>query len=505
MSLSVKQINNIFQEIISNKKNINKITLLFDSIQDQKSEDLIIFTSINKLKKIFENFFKTQELNTNQKLFKNKEETPQIIFEKWLYEKFKLYLETLLDLLQNPQPRIQVPSLKYLMFFIKIEAQQNNEFNLKLFVNLIKRMLFSPNLSELVIEEFKNYVNFDDIKLYTMKSLNSIIQNEISKDSKKANFVLNAFPLIETIPVPEEEVNSFYAEIPQQPNITSTTFHKKEYNKMWLNYLKLDIPNTILKQILKEMDTKIIPHLRDPILITDFLMKCYDKSGIISILALKGIFVLMTEHGIEFPQFYTKLYAILQHDIFYQDEVSEFWVLLDVFLSSLIMPSYLAAAFAKRLARITLDAPPSGCLVAIPLIMNILIRYPSCRVLVDETLAIQEEKLSLIQTNDPYLFYEKNPEKSCALQSSLWEIKTLQKHYLPQVARLACSIEQISFDSSNLYNIIDLIDFSYKILFDSEISKKTKKDPSINFISQNQLFDPKNDSLKVMQMFSFEN
>ena len=45
------------------------------------------------------------------------------------------------------------------------------------------------------------------------------------------------------------------------------------------------------------------------------------------------------------------------------------------------LPAYLVAAFAKRLARLALTAPPEALLMVLPFICNLLRRHPACRVL----------------------------------------------------------------------------------------------------------------------------
>jgi len=46
------------------------------------------------------------------------------------------------------------------------------------------------------------------------------------------------------------------------------------------------------------------------------LTRSYDIGGVISVMALSGLFVLMTKHGLEYPNFYEKLYALLNSAIF---------------------------------------------------------------------------------------------------------------------------------------------------------------------------------------------
>ncbi|KAJ0655887.1 putative nucleolar complex protein [Helianthus annuus] len=58
--------------------------------------------------------------------------------------------------------------------------------------------------------------------------------------------------------------------------------------------------------------------------------------------------------------------------------------LLDSCLKSPLLPAYLAASFAKKLSRLALTIPPSGNLVVIALIHNLLRRHPSINCLVHQ-------------------------------------------------------------------------------------------------------------------------
>lgn len=62
---------------------------------------------------------------------------------------------------------------------------------------------------------------------------------------------------------------------------------------------------------------------------------------------------------------------------------SFFLQLLDTCLKSPLLPAYLAAAFAKKLSRLSISVPPSGALVIIALIHNLLRRHPSINCLVN--------------------------------------------------------------------------------------------------------------------------
>ncbi|XP_022878064.1 nucleolar complex protein 4 homolog [Olea europaea var. sylvestris] len=88
-------------------------------------------------------------------------------------------------------------------------------------------------------------------------------------------------------------------------------------------------------------------------------------------MALSSLYVLMTKHGLEYPNFYDKLYAPLEPSIFMSKHRAKFFQLLDSCLKSPLLPAYLAAAFCKKLSRLALCVPPFGAL-AVALVHNLL-------------------------------------------------------------------------------------------------------------------------------------
>lgn len=63
--------------------------------------------------------------------------------------------------------------------------------------------------------------------------------------------------------------------------------------------------------------------------------------------------------------------------------------------SSSHLPVYLVAAFAKRLARLALTAPPTALVIVLPFIYNLIRRHPSCRVLIHKPSTEDGERQSL--------------------------------------------------------------------------------------------------------------
>lgn len=67
---------------------------------------------------------------------------------------------------------------------------------------------------------------------------------------------------------------------------------------------------------------------------SDFLTRSYDIGGVISVMALSSLYVLMTQHGLEYPNFYEKLYLLLEPSIFMAKHRAKFF---QVILSSLLL------------------------------------------------------------------------------------------------------------------------------------------------------------------------
>ncbi|XWS63197.1 hypothetical protein CRYUN_Cryun06bG0075200 [Craigia yunnanensis] len=159
---------------------------------------------------------------------------------------------------------------------------------------------------------------------------------------------------------------------------------KLKFTKAWISFLRLPIPVDVYKEVLATLHQAVIPHLSNPIILCDFLTRSYDIGGLVSVIALSSLFILMTQHGLEYPDFYEKLYALLAPSIFMTKHRAKFFQLLDSCLKSPLLPAYLAAAFAKKLSRLAVSVPPSGALVIIALIHNLLCRHLSINCLVNK-------------------------------------------------------------------------------------------------------------------------
>ena len=111
--------------------------------------------------------------------------------------------------------------------------------------------------------------------------------------------------------------------------------------------------------ILSSMNTKILPKCENPLFFSDFLIKAFDQAREdisnlpLSIHALSGLFVLITSHGLDYPDYYKYLYLLVSHlkSIFQLEEKHKFLRLLELSLKSSKISSLIVASFMKRILR----------------------------------------------------------------------------------------------------------------------------------------------------------
>jgi U3 small nucleolar RNA-associated protein 19 len=116
------------------------------------------------------------------------------------------------------------------------------------------------------------------------------------------------------------------------------------------------------------------------------------------------------------------------------------------------LPAALIASFIKRMARLSLTAPPAASAAIIPFIYNLLKRHPTCMTLIHSNKASAEAE-------DPFSMAELDPYKTNAMESSLWEVKTLAEHYYANVSTLAKIFSEQFLKPK--YNLEDFLDHTY--------------------------------------------
>nr|XP_020036818.1 nucleolar complex protein 4 homolog isoform X1 [Castor canadensis] len=420
-------------------------------------------------------------------------------YKVWMRHRYNSCCNRLQELLAHPSFQVKELALRTLMKFVQLEGAQPLEkaqweghylFPHTLFKAVVGGLLSPEEDHSLLISQFCQYMEYDDIRYHTMQAATSTTAR-ITKQQTEVPIIFwnNAFALLSAVSLPHQEcsVTSFYvkhAELSDKWKVTHLKEHRKAFQEMWLGFLKHKLPLSLYKKVLVAMHDSILPHLAQPTLMIDFLTSACDVGGAISLLALNGLFILIHKHNLEYPDFYQKLYGLLDPSIFHVKYRARFFHLADLFLSSSHLPAYLVAAFAKRLARLALTAPPEALLMALPFICNLLRRHPACRILVHRP---QGPELDA----DPYNPDEVDPARSHALESCLWELQTLQQHYHPEVSKAASVINQVlSVPETSIAPLLELT--AYEI-FERDLKKKGSEPVPLEFIPARGLLGRQND------------
>lgn len=268
---------------------------------------------------------------------------------------------------------------------------------------------------------------------------------------------------LDGVPESADELEDYYVPRPKKKAhpLRNVTQHKKQGQEAWLAIMTLAEEKEQRKRILDIISTVIAPWFTKPELLADFLTNSYDVGGSMSLLALSGVFYLISERNLDYPSFYTKLYSLLDRDILHSKHRSRFFRLLDTFLASTHLPAALVASFIKRLARLSLNAPPSAIVFVTPWIYNLLKRHPTCTFMIHREERDPEVKKHMSEhgAEDPFLPDETDPMETQAIDSCLWELVQLQSHYHPNVATITKVISEQFTKVS--YNIEDFLDHSY--------------------------------------------
>lgn len=260
---------------------------------------------------------------------------------------------------------------------------------------------------------------------------------------------------------------------------SSRKLRQRAMSDAWIEFLKLDIPFDCYRSLLTKLHDTIIPALINPLLLSDFLTHALNKGGMDGMLALNGIFILVTQHGLEYPKFYERLYGLLNQDVFISKHRMRFFKLADIFLASPMVPAYTAAAFAKKFARLGMRGSPATAIIAIAFIHNIVRRHPSCIQILHRAQKSAHGG-DVWEGVDAYDENESNPADSKALESSLWELSVFRNHADPAVAQY-CSILDKDLTNKIKHSEVDIdevLTLSYASLFDREVKKRLKSVPT---------------------------
>lgn len=249
------------------------------------------------------------------------------------------------------------------------------------------------------------------------------------------------------------------------------------------------------RALLKKLqDATVLSSLRRPEILMDFFTDCLSPQSpnaspdlSLAVPALQGLFQLIATRNLDYPLFYPRLYSLLDNDLPHSKHRSRLLRHLEGFLAPTNhIPAATIASFIKRLSRLCLYAPPAAIIAIVPYIYNLLKSYPACTFLLHRKphppYTRSKENIGI----DPFDPEELDPQQTNAIDSSLWELHTLQDHYNSTVSSI-CRIISEQFTKQQ-YNLEDFLDHGYVTMLESELKKDSKREPVVEWKIPKSIF-----------------
>ncbi|KAF2707558.1 nucleolar complex protein 4 [Pleomassaria siparia CBS 279.74] len=494
------EIQHLESQVLESRRHYNNISILLQRAKEQGSQNETAILAAVALCRVFARLFSTGDMVKSKGIAAS-----EAVIVQWLKERYREYQDVLLNqYLRSDDAPKQSVALTLLMRLVKEESKSQQEYNWKHgpYSRIVQTILLLPE-NDATRDEFaeKYFKQFDDIRFHTFKTIKKFLDTELEESVEQlaSSNGLSLMLALDQVPASKDEIQNFFtASTKQSKSLLSLKAYKSQAQEAWLAILRCGISKEQRKSILGVFSHQIAPWFQQPEMLMDFLTDSYDVGGGTSLLALSGLYYLMSEKNLDYPSFYQKLYSLLDDGLLHSKYRSRFFRLMDTFMSSTHLPAALVASFIKRFARLSLHGPPAGIVVVVPWMYNMFKRHPACTFMMHRETRdpIAKKELEEDGMDDPFDMEEEDPMLTDAIESSLWEIETLQSHYHPNVATLARIISQQFTKRS--YNLEDFLDHSYNALLDVELVRDLKKDPVVEYEIPKQIFSAEETGLNTI-------
>ncbi|XP_049311373.1 nucleolar complex protein 4 homolog A isoform X1 [Bactrocera dorsalis] len=513
-----KELRTKANDFLNSRRNANNLLDIIAHFQHCVKEKQSITAAVLTLEVVFVEVLKRREMCIAGVPLKPKDESAETKYREWLRQRYEEAMSLILSSFESEKPAEAAQALVSSMKLLAAEGKhpldkcdEPCKFPKQRLRSILQKLVSATKSQSTLLQRFKEYSEYLDVVFYSWK-----LMQQLATRAAFANdvFACNYLELINVLPVTKDLhdqqkllcITQSSGES-SQPECFDYAPVKKCINKVWMCLMQWtdDIQEPVHRQMLIILLERILPHLEKPILLTDFLMDSLDCGGPVSLLALQGIFTLIQKHNITYPNIYEKLYSMFEPEIFHTKFKARLFYLADIFLSSTHLPENLVAAFVKRLARLSLIAPPQDSIIILHFIGNLILRHAGLKRLICAQAAIEGMpnllknfycvyiSFKLLVSRDPFIMEERDPTKSNALDSSLWEVVSLQRHAIPAVANAARFISQPL--PTTEWDLSSVLELKEDDIFDQEIAKKSKQ-YALAFERPQSLYLPHDDKVK---------
>jgi U3 small nucleolar RNA-associated protein 19 len=446
-------------------------------------------------------------------------------YQTYVAGQYRLFLTATLEWLHFDHPRCQVTALRCLLKHCAppLESRLDEALLEKTVVALMTDGRTSIELLAILLTEV--VLKYGDVAFVTLRALRRSMLSSSKKEdgaddeddedstADLIDVAHNVHAVLSRMPMPPSSAVLARSMVQGETSAEEETTlhwsdrgeHTKAYGLCWSAVLSVPgLSQAMYVKMLSQLPNMVLPHMTNPLILSDFLTDSYALGGEASLLALDGLWYLIKYHQFDCPEFFTKLYALLEPAAFHSVYRERLFEKVSMFLKSTGLSTHVISAWVKRIARRCLNAPPDGILYALPLVFRLITTHPTCVVLLHrndeegqgltedvvsdddreeeeeedgdkdmvDVSEMSDEDATRWRGRDTFRAGETNPEKSGALGSSLWEIAALQDHYHPSVATIAKRFNRKLMEADV---VEDFTGQSYDSLFNESMSRKVRR------------------------------
>lgn len=364
----------------------------------------------------------------------------------FLYKIFEQTAECALQGVNSTEEKYQAAWSLVLLRLIKITIAETPLYENVHFTTCINS-LFSGRSLKVLSYLMREY---QDVAISTVKALTNHIKSTPALAENVINLV-KAFPLSEKVknaqflslkvvdtnlPQKRKRVENFDPEVEKHKILIDTESWDYQYresiSRFWSTVLFSCTKEKEMKIYLKFIPKIAFSQVNEPLMFSDFFLKSYDMGVNLAVQALNGLFILSTKYGLETKLYYNKLYALVKKQLSGGKIMKPgFLKLVELSLSSHLLPSTLVASFIRLFVKESLRAPLSQVLWNLSMSLKCLKTHSALGKMVHNDM-----------TEDVYDSNCLDPLATKASESSLWELLILKNHYHKAVVGLVKEFEK---------------------------------------------------------------
>ena len=302
----------------------------------------------------------------------------------WLHSLYVRYIDASLTFLVHPHPTLHLSALHSLLALTKLQCTAAGTdaaslLSSGLFASTLIAVLLasSPPPSSLLDPFLSQYLlPHADLRLHALRIIKRTLSSSTSSSSPSPplpTLYPTSLTLLLSLSSPSSPLPiSTYILPPPSPTPASLS---KALSQAYLALLSIPPPTPpLFKLILSHLPSHILPHVPPPLL-ADFLSDSFSLGGVSAVLSLSSLFTLITQHRLDYPHVYHRLYQLLTPGVTASRYRGELLRLVGVMLGSAYLSEGYVKAFVKRLARVALVGGVDSAVVLLGVVYNLVKKH----------------------------------------------------------------------------------------------------------------------------------